>query len=503
MIFSYQFLLKKHNISPKGIIHIGAHNAEESTIYSRCGTEKVLWIEGNPDLIVVIQDIISIYPKNKVYQALLSDTDYKEISFNITNASMSSSILELGSHKELYPNIKVEKKILLYSNRFDTFVRKNNIIIDEYNFVNIDIQGAELLALKGFGDFLDKIDYVYTEVNIDNVYEGCPLLDEIDEFFTMKGFQRVELSLKYKSWGDAFYIRKETTKAKKQKTILESKSLIKKFKENKYNTKVYKKPSLFYRGIRKIYHKFFKSRTNNNFSLIDVSGEKDFAFKLIKEYNKEEKLVIFDIGANMGEYSEMLIKHCDKLNINYQLHLFEPQKECVEILLSKFNANPNVIINNLAVSSENGYIDFYMETKGASSSSIYKREVFVQSEKVQVSCIKLDDYIIKNNINKINFIKIDLEGHELEVLRSLQNSFDKIENIQFEYGGTYLDSKCTLKDAYVLLRDSYHIGKINSNGVNFTPYTKALEDYEYSNYIAEKKGLKISPIDYSKSLKTK
>jgi FkbM family methyltransferase len=497
MIFSYQFLLNKYNISPKGVIHIGAHYAEESTIYARCGTERVLWIEGNPSLLPIIQDNISIYSQNNVFQALLSDTDDDEIIFNITNASMSSSILELGTHKEMYPDIKVEKELVLYSSRIDTFVKKNKIIINEYDFVNIDIQGAELLALKGFGDLLDNINYIYTEVNIDNVYEGCPLLDEMDEFLTLKGFQRVELSLKYKSWGDAFYIRKNTTKSNLQKTVLESKSLIKKFKENKNSINTEVKPSLFYRVIRKIYRKFFKRRTNNNYSLINTSGENEFAFKLIKQYSKEEKLVIFDIGANEGEYSEMIIKHCTKLNIKYQLHLFEPQNECVEVLLSKFNTNPNVIINNVAVSNENGCIDFYMETKGASSSSIYKREVFVKSEKVQVNTIKLDDYIVKHNIDKINFIKIDVEGHELEVLKSSQNNFDKIENIQFEYGGTYLDSKCTLKDVYVLLREYFHIGKINSNGVYFTPYIIELEDYEYSNYIAENKKLKWSRVDYS------
>ena len=497
MIFSYQYLLNKHNISPKGLIHIGAHKAEECTIYSRGGTEKVLWIEGNPNLLALIQENISIYPKNKVCQALLSDIDDKKIRFNITNASMSSSILELGTHKELYPNIKVENELLLYSSRFDSYIKNNNIIIEEYDFVNIDIQGAELLALKGFGNFLDKINYIYTEVNIDNVYEGCSLLDEMDEFLLEKGFQRVELSLKYKSWGDAFYIRKSVTKSSKQKTVTESKNLIKKHKENNNSIKRNKRESLLYRGIRKIYHKFLKKKANNNFGLIDASGEKEFAFKLLQQYNKDERLVIFDIGANMGEYSEMVIKHCNKLNIKYQLHLFEPQKECVEVLLSKFESNPNVIINNLAISSKKGTIDFYIEKSGSACSSIYKRDIFVNSEKVQMETEVLDDYVSRNSINKIHFMKIDVEGHELEVLKSAQNNFDKIENIQFEYGGTYLDSKSTLEQVYFLLRKFYHIGKIDLNGVSFTPFISELEDYQYSNYLAENVLLKNSPVDYS------
>ena len=115
------------------------------------------------------------------------------------------------------------------------------------------------------------------------------------------------------------------------------------------------------------------------------------------------------------------------------MHLFEPQKECVEVLKAKFNSNKNVIINNVAVSNATESITFFVEASGSPMSSIYKREVFTQSEKIEVNAIKLDDYIAQKKINKVHFLKIDVEGHELEVLKSAQKSFDKIENIQFEY----------------------------------------------------------------------
>jgi FkbM family methyltransferase len=488
MIYSYQDLLKKYNIKPKGIIHIGAHNAEESTVYNRCGTQNVLWIEGNPELIPVIEDIISIYPQNIVHQALLSDTDNQEIKFKIANATMSSSILDLGTHKEQYPSITIEKELVLCTNRFDALTKKNNLNIDIYDFINIDIQGAELLALKGFGELLDKINYIYTEVNVDNVYDGCPLLDEIDEFLLNNGFQRVELSLKYGSWGDAFYVRKEISKDEKEESILESKKLICKYKEDKKKANAIKKSSILYKGLGKIYRKYFKKKITAKIeiNLINDLGESNCAFKLLERCQKESKIIIFDIGANMGEYSEMIISHCNKLNSNYELHLFEPQKECVEVLKAKFNSNKNVIINNVAVSNATESITFFVEASGSPMSSIYKREVFTQSEKIEVNAIKLDDYIAQKKINKVHFLKIDVEGHELEVLKSAQKSFDKIENIQFEYGGTYLDAKTTLKEVYLLLRSNYYIGKIEPNNVDFMPYYSSLENYRYSNYLAEK-----------------
>jgi FkbM family methyltransferase len=221
-------------------------------------------------------------------------------------------------------------------------------------------------------------------------------------------------------------------------------------------------------------------------NLIDDWGESNCAFKLLESYQRESKVILFDIGANMGEYSEMIISHCNKLNLNYQLHLFEPQKECFEILKAKFDSNKNVIINNIAISNSTESITFFVESSGSSMSSFYKREVFTQSEKIEVSAIRLDDYIDQKSVNKVHFLKIDVEGHELEVLKSAQKSFDKIENIQFEYGGTYLDAKTTLKEVYLLLRSNYYIGKIEPNNVDFMPYNIALEDFRYSNYLAEK-----------------
>ena len=79
--------------------------------------------------------------------------------------------------------------------------------MNDYNFLNIDIQGAELKCLKGLGEYLNYIDYLYLEVNTEKVYEDCCLLNELDEFLT--DFERVETKLYEKyGWGDCFLLRK-------------------------------------------------------------------------------------------------------------------------------------------------------------------------------------------------------------------------------------------------------------------------------------------------------
>ena len=77
-----------------------------------------------------------------------------------------------------------------------------------YNFLNFDIQGAELKALKGMEEYLSKVDYLYTEVNNDYVYKDCALIDELDNYLSQFDLIRVEIRWTSCKWGDAFYIRK-------------------------------------------------------------------------------------------------------------------------------------------------------------------------------------------------------------------------------------------------------------------------------------------------------
>ena len=90
----------------------------------------------------------------------------------------------------------------------DTIIEKESIKMNNINFLNLDIQGAELKALKGLGKYIDNIDYIYTEVNTEKVYKDCALMSEIDDFLKEKGFERkCEAIYKQYGWGDAFYMR--------------------------------------------------------------------------------------------------------------------------------------------------------------------------------------------------------------------------------------------------------------------------------------------------------
>jgi valyl-tRNA synthetase len=101
----------------------------------------------------------------------------------------------------------VTETIKVKSSRIDTLIKENSINIQDYDFVNIDIQGAELLALKGFGDCLRSVKYIYTEVNTNFLYKDCALVSQIDEYLEKYEFKRVATAMTKYEWGDALYIK--------------------------------------------------------------------------------------------------------------------------------------------------------------------------------------------------------------------------------------------------------------------------------------------------------
>lgn len=206
MLITFSEIANKYG-RPKGIIHIGAHLMEERGDYISQGLYNTIWVEANPQVYSNIEFVNNEPNNERVFNYAISDEDNKLYEFNITNNGQSSSILKLDKHKIHHPQIHVSEVIEVRSKRMDTLMLENSIDIDKYDFLNIDIQGAELLALKGFGDLLNNIKYIYTEINTNYLYKGCALVSEIDEYLEEFGFKRVETSMTDFEWGDALYIK--------------------------------------------------------------------------------------------------------------------------------------------------------------------------------------------------------------------------------------------------------------------------------------------------------
>jgi FkbM family methyltransferase len=193
---------------PTGIIHIGAHLMEERDDYLSFGLDNTIWIEANPDIFSQIDYVNKKNTEEKVFNFAISDVDNINHILHVTNNGQSSSILELDRHLLHHPNIYVIETLNVTSKRMDSLIQENSIDIKKYDFINLDIQGAELLALKSFGEKLNEIKYIYTEININNLYKNCALVNEIDNFLLNFNFKRVETVMTEFEWGDALYIKK-------------------------------------------------------------------------------------------------------------------------------------------------------------------------------------------------------------------------------------------------------------------------------------------------------
>jgi len=141
-----------------------------------------------------------------VYNALITDKDDEETAFNISNNVQSSSVLEFETHSQEHPWVVYVDKINIKSITIDTFFEKNNIDASKYNFWNFDIQGAELMALKGAVKSIKYAKALYLEVNEKELYKNCAIITEIDEFLSKYNFKRVLTKMTQHGWGDALYI---------------------------------------------------------------------------------------------------------------------------------------------------------------------------------------------------------------------------------------------------------------------------------------------------------
>jgi FkbM family methyltransferase len=207
MFIPMQELVQRFPITITGILHIGAHECEELKDYQGVGVDasKTYWIEAMPDKVAFCKEH---YGNGlNIYQAVIDDSDGKSVIFNITNNGQSSSILEFGSHSTSHPWVHVIGKMVMQTTRLDTLIEREHIPISLLNFVNLDIQGVELRALKSMEKYLQHVHYIYTEVNTEEVYKGCDLIGEIDDYLRGFGFNRVAQHIRADGWGDAFYIK--------------------------------------------------------------------------------------------------------------------------------------------------------------------------------------------------------------------------------------------------------------------------------------------------------
>ena len=177
----------------KGVLHLGAHRGTEAGVYDWFN-KKVLWIEADPNLHEELLVNIRKHYNQSSICALIGNKNKKNIPFYISNndgaCSSIFSFSEDVKKGKLWKERKFFTKDTIYLNmcRLDDILELKKIDIKEYDHWIFDIQGAELIALKGAEKSLQNCKSIQLEISKKNYYENGAKWNEIKEFMEKKNF---------------------------------------------------------------------------------------------------------------------------------------------------------------------------------------------------------------------------------------------------------------------------------------------------------------------------
>lgn len=203
MLINFRKSLLTYNMRVTGVIHVGAHYGQEYKEYRAAGIKDIVFIEPCSAAFKVLFDTLHTIPGiNLINSACGSEFGIAKMNVEQANQGMSNSLLKPAKHLDQYPSIQFTDTEEVEVHLLDEIIAGAT----SYNMLVMDVQGYELEVLKGAIETLKGIDYIYTEVNRDEVYEGCAKVHELDTF--LSDFTRVETNWEGGTWGDAIYLRK-------------------------------------------------------------------------------------------------------------------------------------------------------------------------------------------------------------------------------------------------------------------------------------------------------
>lgn len=194
-------LIEKHNLNPTGVIVIGGWEGLEYDLLISNGFKDIVYIEPQKEVFKRLKEKAigctclncALGATNK-WMVMFTETD---------NRGQSSSLLKPKVHTTQYPHIKFSDREIVKMRRMDDL----GLNMRKYNTLLIDTQGYEIEVLKGAETSLQYVDIIIAEWSTAELYEGCPMWDELTEFLRIRGFKMVDNDAMGGNWGDALYVR--------------------------------------------------------------------------------------------------------------------------------------------------------------------------------------------------------------------------------------------------------------------------------------------------------
>lgn len=236
-------------------------------------------------------------------------------------------------------------------------------------------------------------------------------------------------------------------------------------------------------------HRFAMRGMNYGLANFETSGELT-AMRYIQQHLRQvSSPVLFDVGANVGEYSLSLDKVFGSVA---KVYAFEPLPATFDLLVAQTAGKDNIACYNFGFGIEPSETKLFHGGAGSTIASLYpqREDHGWRTDMSDAICINtVDAFCNQEAIKQIDFLKIDIEGHEFQALQGAHNMLETgtIRYIQFEFGPRQIDSRTYFRDFYYLLHDNYTIYRVVKDGLY--PIAHYSEYHELfgatTNYVAE------------------
>lgn len=210
-----------------------------------------------------------------------------------------------------------------------------------------------------------------------------------------------------------------------------------------------------------------RGQTANNMA---ANGEAFLQKMVVNAVQPEDRLItVCDVGANLGDWSQMMLDTASSREVAIELFAFEPIPATSDRFNARFKGRrPAPRLQRMALSDSTGEAEMAVFSETGGTNSLVFRDGEEIGPRVTVTLKTFDTWAAENGIEQVDLMKIDTEGHDFAVLKGCAESLRgrKIKVVQFEYNHRWIAARAYLRDVFELAQPfGYHVGQIRPDGI--------------------------------------